>query len=182
MQKNNNVEKEYLTESSLGVKLNNLFPSHVFIHDKSVPGSKNKRFRPDYRCDALKLIVEFDGYSHYCKAKQIINDRKKDADYVTLGYRVVRIPYFVQWCTEIAQELDPNASKVEQTYPHGFIDKKAILPADFCHMGLFKFLAALNLYPLSGDDVISNIFTLLDSAEYSELVIPRSTYNIMVGL
>jgi len=45
--------------------LENNFPN-LFIHNKSVVNSINKRFRPDYQSLNLKLIIEFDGYSHYC--------------------------------------------------------------------------------------------------------------------
>ena len=62
---------------SLGEILKQIKPTSVFIYDKSVPNSENKRLRPDYRCEDLKLIIEFDGESHYCKASRILTHIKK---------------------------------------------------------------------------------------------------------
>ena len=47
-----------------------------WIHDKGVPGSKSQT-RPDYRCESLKLIVEFDGLQHYQKPDVICADEIK---------------------------------------------------------------------------------------------------------
>ena len=38
----------YLTESNLGEILKQIKPNEIFVHDKSVPNSQNKRLRPDY--------------------------------------------------------------------------------------------------------------------------------------
>ena len=50
----------YLTENNLKNILKEIKPEFTFLHDKSVPDSKNRRMRPDFRCDELKLIIEFD--------------------------------------------------------------------------------------------------------------------------
>jgi hypothetical protein len=71
----------YLTEKWMGQIFSELLPEEEIIHDKSVPNAINKRRRPDFRFEQRKLIVEFDGDSHYCQAKRIISDREKDQDY-----------------------------------------------------------------------------------------------------
>lgn len=71
-----------------------------WIHDKVVPGSKSQS-RPDYRCESLKLIVEFDGLQHYQKPNVIRADEKKDKMYEEMGYKIVRIPYFIQLTNEV---------------------------------------------------------------------------------
>lgn len=70
------MSNEYLTELRLGSILNE-YSQHKFIHNKFVPNSNLKRFRPDYRCDELSVIIEFDGYAHYCNSKQIVNGPHK---------------------------------------------------------------------------------------------------------
>ena len=76
---------EYLTEDSLGKNLEQIFDTH-FVHDKTFIG----KFRPDYRNDDLKLIVEFDGWQHYTSAINILRDYKKDKLEQDAGYKVIR--------------------------------------------------------------------------------------------
>jgi hypothetical protein len=69
-----------------------------WIHDKplgEVNGEKY-RSRPDYRSEKLKLIVEFDGLQHYTKPDIIEKDNRLSEVYTKLGYKVVRVPYFIQ--------------------------------------------------------------------------------------
>ncbi|WP_218220446.1 DUF559 domain-containing protein [Nesterenkonia sp. Act20] len=88
--------------------LDAIFPSvpvDEWVHDARIPkevqidrGGTDKRrsFMPDYRSESESLIVEFDGRQHYQDLKRIIKDQEADAFYRSLGYNVVRIPYFVQ--------------------------------------------------------------------------------------
>ena len=70
-----------------------IFPDVVdWIHDKSL-GIVNDT---NYRSESLKLIIEFDGLQHYTKPDIIIKDVKNTLLYTDLGYKVVRIPYFIQ--------------------------------------------------------------------------------------
>jgi len=87
-----------------------------WVHDKAlgeVNGTKYKS-RPDYRSEQLKLIVEFDGLQHYTKPDIVEKDERLTELYSALGYKVVRIPYFIQlsrgavktlFGIEISQEL-----------------------------------------------------------------------------
>ena len=81
----------YLTEDLLGNALQKIIPGH-WIRDKKFVG----RTRPDFRNDVAKLIVEFDGSTHYTSAKRIVADKAKDLAEARAGYKVIRIPYFVQ--------------------------------------------------------------------------------------
>lgn len=69
-----------------------------WIHDKAlgVVNGELYRSRPDYRSEKLKLIIEFDGLQHYTKPDIIQKDLKTTALYKNFGYKVVRIPYFIQ--------------------------------------------------------------------------------------
>ena len=148
---------EYLTEQNLGLILNELFPNNDFIHDKSVTRSKNKRLRPDCRSKERKLIIEFDGDSHYCKAQRIKTDIEKDTDYLSLGYKVFRIPYFVQITTQVLKDIFDEEIPIEQRYPNWFIDKKAVLPADYCELGIKLFLNDLKKLHYHAVDIIKSL-------------------------
>ncbi len=63
------------------------------------------RIRPDYRSDSLKLIVEFDGLPHYQDPAVIIKDDKNTEIYRQNGYKVVRIPYFIQLTNEAVEKM-----------------------------------------------------------------------------
>ena len=63
------------------------------------------RKRPDYRSESLKLIIEFDGLQHYTKPDVIENDVNKNELYQNFGYKVVRIPYFIQLSNKAVKTL-----------------------------------------------------------------------------
>lgn len=163
-------EPEYLTEKSLGDFLGKYMPAASWIHDKAFIG----RARPDYRSDWLKILVEFDGYQHYTSASRIIKDREKDRLAAEAGYKTVRVPYFVQLSSYTVKTLFGMDIAVEQTYPHGFIDKACILPADFCELGLDKFKNDLDRLPGIKTDIISSLRNKISELGTVEAVVPRS--------
>ena len=71
-----------------------------WIHDKTVPECK-KKIRPDYRCESLKIIIEFDGLQHYTNPSNILKDIENTKLYEDLGYKVIRIPYFIQLSNDV---------------------------------------------------------------------------------
>lgn len=144
--------KTYLTE----VQLLTIIESYGYtcIHNK-----KFLKYRPDIRIDSLRLIIEFDGYLHYTNSNTCVKDVQKDLDYTSAGYRVVRIPYFIQWCKELELIIfDVNHHDVRlQTYPHGFIDSKATLPADYCWLGIQRFQNDLNVFSFAKNEIILSL-------------------------
>jgi len=93
-----------LLRTGLDAYLNVIFPGEKWEYDKKVEGVDG-RIRPDYRCEHLKLIVEFDGLPHYQYPSVILNDYEKDVKYKVRGYTVVRIPYFIQLTNEAVMQL-----------------------------------------------------------------------------
>lgn len=87
-----------------------IFPNITdWVHDKSVKGmdekGKQSRKRPDYRSETLKLVVEFDGIQHYQDPEKIIEDNYKTSLFQKAGYKVVRIPYFIQLTKKTVKTL-----------------------------------------------------------------------------
>lgn len=150
--------KGYLDEIKLGQCLAEIFPDYKFIHDKTVPGAGISN-RPDYRCEELKLIVEFDGYQHYCQIDTIFKDRLKDEAYTSMGYRVVRIPYFVQLTSDVVKHyFGVNDIDIQINFPHGFIaDKGEKLPSEFCSLGLIRFMTELQELSFLRGDIIQRL-------------------------
>lgn len=140
------MENEYINEDNFEeIVLSKLFPNSSWIRNKTIPNSKRK-FRPDFRNDELKLIIEFNGYQHYTKAREIINDRIKKEYFESLGFKVIEWPYFIQ-PTKITIKtfFNIDSDKTFNNYKQGFIDKNCVLPADFCSLGIQRFLDELSL-------------------------------------
>ena len=100
------------------------------IFDARVP-KITRQFRPDYRSEKYKLIVEFDGDQHYRSAKHIIEDKTRVQILADAGYRVIRIPYFVQLTEPVVSELFGNSIVVREpfkNFPHGFIADTVVFP------------------------------------------------------
>jgi len=100
MAKKAGIDKDTgLHRTGLDEYLKAIFPrTKDWIHDKTLGEVNGKVYksRPDYRSESLKLIIEFDGLQHYTKPDIIEKDFKLTEIYAKLGYKVVRIPYFIQ--------------------------------------------------------------------------------------
>lgn len=155
--------KPYLTEDSLNCFLRELFPESQIYHDKSVPSSAIKN-RPDYRIEPNRIIVEFDGDRHYTQFENIVTDAKKDKIYSSLGYKIIRIPYFVQFSCQVIKHIfnldtlisHPDLLKI-QYYPHGFIDDNAVLPWNYCEKGIKRFLSDLERFDFIKLDILASL-------------------------
>jgi len=160
------MNTNYLTEHSLSLFLESNFDGK-WIHDKAFIDRK----RPDYRNDDLKLIVEFDGYQHYTSSQSIINDLYKTKLYEDNGYKVVRIPYFIQLSSYTIKVLFGVDINFQQTYSHGFIDGKCILPSDFCYLGLKRFKNDILKFSEIENDICKSIIDKINQ-NCKEIVIP----------
>jgi len=94
LDKDTNLHRNGLDEYLLAI-----FPNiDDWVHDKKLGEVNGVRFnsRPDYRSETIKLIVEFDGIQHYTKPDIVEKDLRNTKAYQSAGYKVVRIPYFIQ--------------------------------------------------------------------------------------
>lgn len=165
----------FLNEQLLGDFLRDTFNTD-FIHDTAFPGY---RFRPDYRNEELKLIVEFDGYRHYSISSQVLSDVKNSKIVQDLGYRSVRIPYFVQMDeTAILHYFDKKLPSFN-SYQHGFIDSKCMLPCDFCELGVKRFNKEILELPQSlRYSIIQSLRNKIGTNGDPLLVVPPSMLSI----
>lgn len=170
---------KYLTEKSLKIYLDLIFPEvQGWICNKNFP---NSRFRPDYRSDTLKIVVEFDGFTHYTSSKTILRDISKDKLIRKNGYKVVRIPMFIQMDSKIISLLFNKVIDVEQLYPHGFIseDSTLVLPADFCELGLRRFTEELEKFSCVKEDIVSSLKEKVKVLKDINLVLPPSLHYML---
>ncbi len=144
---------EYLTEKSLGEYLKLIF-NVDFIHNKRF---KHYKFRPDYVNHELKIVVEFDGYHHYQNSDRILKDYENENIMRSFGYKIVRIPYFIQLTKKVVSKLfDVEIEDDFYQYPQGFIDKKCLKPYDFCFLGLERFKKDLETFNFIKDLILNS--------------------------
>lgn len=161
--KQNATIAPYLTESNLELFIQNNITTE-YIRDKKLEGANTSK-RYDFILRNEKVIVEFDGSHHYTSSRVILGDKEKDDVATSLGYSVVRIPYFVQLDEIMTQFFFDGILKTSvkwfdfNSYKHGFIDPRALIPADYCELGQHKFMKNLRDYPKSCSDAIINSLT-----------------------
>ena len=142
-----------------------------------VPDSR-RRWDMAYKIQSHTTVVEFDGDQHYWDSLKIKVDAEKDAVAHSLGYSVVRIPYWVQLTTETAQHYFGIQAQISQDFPHGFITTK-IFPASFSEMGVSRFSRELSALPENTNYAV--ISSLRDRAQEhgAKYVLPPSLHHML---
>lgn len=130
-----------------------IFPDvNDWIHDQMIdnlPCEQKSRRRPDYRSESLKLIIEFDGKQHYTSPDKILDDEKAVRFYTNLGYKVVRIPYFIQLTNATVKKMfgvTVNEPLFDETIP-SIGSKGKNSPAYLCGAGVVRMAKDFSLYP-----------------------------------
>lgn len=144
--------------TGLEIYLEEIYPDYKWIHDKvlgNIDGVSYKT-RPDYRCEEYKLIVEFDGIAHYTSPDQILRDYKNTEIYERLGYKVIRIPYFIQLTNQNVEKIF-GVKVYTDLFPVGvpsFSVELKNTPAYLCPLGIERMAREFKSFP---DDYKTNI-------------------------
>ena len=97
----------------------------------------------------MKLIVEFDGLPHYKNPDSIEKDKKNQRIYENNGYKVVRIPYFIQLSNDVVEKL--FEVKVKESLFDAKIPSLGIngrhSPAYLCPAGIRRMAKEFLKYP-----------------------------------
>lgn len=160
------IDKKYnIGRTGLEEYLEVIFPEvKDWIHDKTTGiylDDKKFNGRPDYRSEKLKMIIEFDGLPHYKNPDVIINDEFKNAIYKEAGYKVIRIPYFIQLSNDVVEKLFGVKIKeklFDEKIPSLGI-KSRNTPAYLCPMGIRRM--AIDFVNISMEQYNININALL---------------------
>ena len=142
-----------LHRTGLNEYLKVIFPNvDDWVHDKALGLTVNNkvcRKRPDYRSEKLKMIVEFDGIQHYTMPDRIKNDVLSTKFYESLGYKVVRIPYFIQ-LTNKAVKYFFNVDVKEPLFNeniHSMDKNDRNTPAFLCGAGVLRMIEEFKHHP-----------------------------------
>ena len=126
-----------------------IFPNvNDWIHNKSC-SEWERKVRPDYRSESLKLIIEFDGLQHYNNIEKIIDDIEKTEYYKKIGYKVVRIPYFIQLtnkAVKILFDVDVSEELFDETIS-SLGNKGRNTPAYLCPAGIVRMAREFKKFP-----------------------------------
>ena len=155
----------YLTEEKLETILVEVFGT--VVRNKQF---KPYRFRPDFRLDQEKIVVEFNGPNHFCDPNIISSDYHKKELIQSSGYQLIEIPYFVQLTREVTKFLFGIDGDYSFGFPHGFVNPKAETPSYFCIDGVIRYLKILKVFP---NEVLEQCMESLDGTlgvpDYSEI-------------
>mgnify|MGYP004449087663 FL=1 len=144
-----------LCRTGLNEYLKVIFPNTSdWVHDRVVPdlidqNGKKVKTIPDYRSESLKLIVEFDGIQHYTNPDNIDKDIKKTKVYEQAGYKVVRLPYFIQLTNKVVKQLfdvDVKEQLFDESYPSLCSDSQCS-PAYLCYKGIKRMAEEFKKFP-----------------------------------
>lgn len=156
------------TDNCLNKCLEKLFPNDIFIHNKFIKNNNEfvlnsfgQKIRPDYFCEKLNLIIEYDGYQHYTKPDVILKDEENTIILRKMGYKVIRIPFYVQLDSKNIEyffKIKYNYNLYNMCFDSGFKHPKITLPSEFCELGLIRFYNELWKFP--SQTVLSIIYSL----------------------
>jgi hypothetical protein len=141
-----------LHRTGLEEYLSVIFPDiDDWIHDKALGkvNGRKIRSRPDYRSEKLKMIIEFDGLQHYTKPDIIEKDVRTTDLYEKVGYKVVRIPYFIQLTKKAVKTLfnvEIDKELFNEKIPSLGIKGKNT-PAYLCPAGLKRMALEFQKFP-----------------------------------
>jgi hypothetical protein len=114
------------------------------------------RFRPDIILLDDRIIIEIDGYRHYTDPSIAIKDEERDCITSDLGFKTIRIPYWLQMTEKLWEVYGLDIKKYNDlpifNYLSGFIDT-TVFPAHFCQLGLERFHRE-NSFLISSDSAI----------------------------
>ena len=142
----------HIKRTGLEVYLGAIFPNvNDWIHDEAI-GDINGvkyRYRPDYRSETLKMVIEFDGIGHYNDPNTILDDARKTSLYESAGYKVIRIPYFIQLTNDVVNQMFGVNVEMElfTTTVASMSIRWKNTPAFLCHLGVERMAKEITKYP-----------------------------------
>lgn len=144
-----------------------------------------------YVCDAIckeqKLVVEFDGLNHYMDSQVVLNDSYRDLWFRTLGYQVVRIPYWIQLSNLVIHDLfhvevDQEMCKLDYCFYTPETDSVNLnaTPGNMCELGRTRFVNEFNLFCLPiRTQIFNDLLTCSEHVDNSlvETIVPLYILN-----
>ena len=146
---NRRKNKHNITKTGLDTYLKEIFPNITdWIHDKPIPNTK-RSFRPDYRSETLKMVIDFDGLPHYQNPARILTDKKRHEFFKSLGYIHITIPFFIQLTNKAIKTLfnvEITKQLFDDTIP-SLYEEDGCTPAFLCPSGIKRMAEEFKQFP-----------------------------------
>jgi hypothetical protein len=172
------IIESYLLQGKLETALIEIVGSERWLgRELKVPDTR-RRWDMAYEINGNITVVEYDGDKHYYDSLTIKGDHIKDKIAGELGYKVVRIPYWVQLTNETLQFYLGLSANIIQNFKHGFVETK-MFPCSYSSFGVDRFENEINNLPIS---VKASVLETLKvkSDEYGiEYVLPKSLFYLL---
>jgi hypothetical protein len=170
---------DYLVQNKLSTALQAIVGAAAWRGTEvRVISERRRRWDMVYQGDLGQVAVEFDGDAHYRDSLKIKADFEKDELAKLGGYKVVRIPYWVQLTTDTLAHYFGLEADIIQDFPHGFITTR-VFPASFCELGIARFEREMESLP---DSVRQAVISSLRSRVLEhgvEYVIPQKLARLL---
>lgn len=167
----------YLTERKLSNALHEITQDAWLGGQLKVPGTR-MRWDMAFTLGSTTVVVEYDGDEHYRNALKIKTDIAKDQAAVSLGYKTVRFPYWIQLDTTTLEHFSGLEANVRTDFPHGFITTR-IFPASFCGFGIQRFAGELDALPGTVRDSVIQSLQDRASKHGIEWVLPQQLFHLL---
>lgn len=165
--KKENFNEEYQVGGTSMIEyLKVIFPDineNDWIHDKVCPNiyynGRKRNYRPDFRNERTRLIIEFDGIQHYTNPDNILKDEQRSKVYMDAGYNVVRIPYFIQLTNEVVKKLfgiDVQEPLFDENIPSIGVEWRNT-PAYLCPAGIKRMAEEYHRFPQQYEINLKNL-------------------------
>ena len=175
------------TQTAMIDYLHEIYPGHEWIHDQMIPKnvresrgySETLRIRPDFRCEELSIIVEFDGVQHYTDPVRIAKDKKNNHIYELMSYSVIRVPYWLSLSDNAIQCLFGVTLNHEMcTFTRSFSDNPdhgaGVSTAAFCTSGLNRFKDELRSLPDDLREMVADDLSIVQEQNPYGIDVPFS--------
>lgn len=154
-----------------------------WVYNKPIPKELQiiddyKSYRPDYRSEQIKTVIEFDGLPHYQSPYSNIHDKEKDDWYKDNNYKVIRIPYFIGLTNSAVKQLF-NRSVEIPLFPDNIPSLSSAeqnTPAFLCIAGIKRMANEFKKFP---EQYKINIAALRaeNNEEYTNVSVLEKFYN-----
>jgi hypothetical protein len=150
--------------------------------EKPIPELNNNRIKFDCINFEDKVTIEYQGNHHYQVVSNIIRDDRKQKLAEEVGFTCIQYPYWLGIHPEYMNELFGGRIVNNLSHiPAGFISKQAVLPADFCEMGIKRFKDEFNGLPSHIQEEIKDSLKIkLEELKNINLVVPTSLEYLIV--
>jgi hypothetical protein len=113
-------------------------------------------------------------------SRVILGDVERDAFFTENGFRVIRIPYFVQLSHAVITHLFGEMADATidfLNFPHGFIASTVVMPADFCELGIVRFEDDLDRFGYIAGSILESLREAAAARREWRTVYPSSRYD-----